>query len=213
MQGGTTLGSAMGLTGVLSAAILVIIVASRVLYRGRLTEGTAMWLHLVGLGVLPLGLLAVGNFATLEYAKDGRCCAACHLTMAPYVVDLRNPRSQSLAALHYQDRFAPGTECYACHADYGLHGTFEAKLTGIRDLYRYATRTYQLPIHMQRPFANSLCLKCHEGARRFMAEESHVEDGHLSPELASGATRCTDCHARVHAVAGVAAVTSERGAT
>ena len=202
MRWGTTLGWAMALTIILSITILVIIVASRILYRGRLTEGTAMWLHLVGLGVLPLGLLAVGNFATLEYAKEERFCAACHLTMAPYVADLANPRSQSLAALHYQDRFAPGTECYACHADYGLHGTLEAKLTGLRDLYRYATRTYHLPIHMARPFANGLCLKCHEGARRFMAEESHVEAGHLSADLASGATRCTECHARVHIVAG-----------
>jgi nitrate/TMAO reductase-like tetraheme cytochrome c subunit len=209
---GTTLSWAMTLTVALSVAILVVIVASRVLYRGRLTEGGAMWLHLIGLGVLPLGLLAVGNFATLEYAKEERFCDACHVAMAPYVADLTNPHSQSLAALHYQDRFAPGTECYACHADYGLHGTFEAKLTGIRDLYRYATRTYQVPIHMERPYSNGLCLKCHDGARAFMAEESHVEDGRLSPDLASGATPCTECHKRVHAAAGGRPVVSE-GAT
>ncbi len=135
MRWGTTLEWAMTLTVAVSVAILVIIVASRVVFRGRLTEGAALWLHLVGLGVLPLGLMVVGNFATLEYAKEERFCAACHLTMQPYVADMTNPRSHSLAALHYQDRFASGTECYACHADYGLHGTVEAKLTGIRDLY------------------------------------------------------------------------------
>ena len=195
---GSALDWAIALTIGISALIVFGIVLSLVVFRGRQTEGTALWVHLLSLGVLPLGLLAIGNFAALEYATEVQFCGACHLTMKPYIDDLHNKQSQSLASLHAQNRFAPGTECYSCHANYGLHGTLEAKLTGLRHVYKYNTATYTLPITMPHPFENTLCLKCHNGAKRFMAQEIHLENGQVSEELRTNKTECVQCHSPAH---------------
>ncbi len=197
---GTALDWAVTLTAGISGIIVLCILASLIFYRGRQTEGSALWLHLLSLGVLPLVLLAIGNFATLEYATEVQFCGSCHLTMKPYIDDLHNPKSQSLASLHSQNRFAPGTECYSCHANYGVHGTLAAKLTGLRHVYKYNTGTYHLPIKMPEPFENTLCLKCHNGAKRFMAQEVHLEDGKVSEELRTSKTECISCHAPAHDV-------------
>jgi nitrate/TMAO reductase-like tetraheme cytochrome c subunit len=195
---GTALDWAIALTLGTSALIVLGIVVSLIVYRGRQTEGSALWVHLLSLGVLPLFLLAVGNFATLEYATEVQFCGSCHLTMKPYIDDLYNPKSQSLASLHAQNRIAPGTECYSCHANYGVQGTFEAKMTGLRHVYKYNTGTYHLPIKMPQPFENTLCLKCHNGAKRFMAQEVHLENGQVSAELRENKTECISCHAPAH---------------
>jgi len=197
---GTALDWAVALTAGISGIIVLCILASLIFYRGRQTEGSALWLHLLSLGVLPLVLLAIGNFATLEYATEVQFCGSCHLTMKPYIDDLHNRKSESLASLHSQNRFAPGTECSSCHANYGIHGTLEAKLTGLRHVYKYNTGTYHLPIKMPQPFENTLCLKCHNGAKRFMAQEIHLEDGKVMEELRTNKTECISCHGPAHAV-------------
>ena len=198
LRWGSVLDWAMAITIGLSALILICILVSLIVYRGRQTEGNALWLHLLSLGIFPLLLLAVGNFAVLEEAKEVRLCGACHLVMKPYIDDLHNAQSQSLAALHFQHRFVSGTDCYSCHANYGVHGTFEAKITGLLDVYKYATGTYHLPIKMRAPFDNVLCLKCHNGAKRFMAEEIHLDGGKVSDELRTGKLACGLCHSPAH---------------
>lgn len=197
---GTALDWAIALTAGISALILICIVASLVFYRGRQTEGNALWLHLLSLGVLPVGLVFIGNFATLEYATEVQFCGSCHLTMKPYIDDLHNPKSQSLASLHAQNRIMPGTECYSCHANYGIHGTLTAKLTGLRHVYKYNTGTYHFPLKMPEPFENTLCLKCHNGAKRFMAQDIHLENGQVSEELRTSKTECISCHGPAHDV-------------
>ena len=198
---GSALDWALALTAIFCVLILAGILVSRVVYRNRQTEGTVLWVHLLALGIFPLLVLAFGNFAVLEYATQQRFCATCHLTMKPYIDDLHRPDSKSLAAKHFQDRFAPDTECYSCHADYGIHGTFEAKLTGLRHVYKYYTRTFHLPIKMPRPYQNQLCLKCHDGSRKFLADDSHTgADGKVSAELVQNETRCTECHKHPHLI-------------
>lgn len=189
---------AMLLTLVLSVLILVLIGLSRVLYRRRQAEGNALWLHLLALGLLPVALVGVGNVAVMEYAKDVHFCGSCHAVMKPYVDDLHKVRGQSLAALHFQHRAAPGTECYACHADYGLYGTVQAKRAGLRHLYRYLSGSYRLPLRMHTEFSNGLCLKCHDGAKRFMDQEIHLDDGKVSADLRTGQTECVQCHRPAH---------------
>ncbi len=101
--------------------------------------------------------------------------------------------------MHYQDRFAPGEECYTCHANYGVHGTFQAKLLGLNDAWRELTGTYTVPIKMRKPFPNALCLKCHNGARKFMKEDSHLDPGNVvSKDILTDKTLCTDCHVPGH---------------
>ena len=200
LQWGGALEWSVGITVGLGALILVLIAVSLVVYRGRQTEGGALWLHLLSLGVFPLFLLAVGNFAVFEYAKEERFCGSCHRTMKPYIDDLHDRKSESLAALHFQNRFAHSESCYSCHADYGVHGTFEAKATGMRHLYRYITRTYKTTLTMPHPYPNSLCLKCHEGAKRFMGEKVHLQGDQISPALLSGKKECISCHGPAHEI-------------
>jgi mono/diheme cytochrome c family protein/nitrate/TMAO reductase-like tetraheme cytochrome c subunit len=194
---GGALDWSIALTIGISAVILACILVSLIVYRGRQTEGGALWLHLLSLGIFPLFLLAVSNFAVLEYAKEERFCGACHLTMKPYIDDMHNAKSTSMAAFHFQHRSAPDTECYSCHANYGVHGTFEAKMTGLRDVYRYVTRTYHLPLKMRVPFENALCLKCHNGAKRYIAHDIHLK---LSDFLGAEQIKCAGCHKPAHAI-------------
>jgi nitrate/TMAO reductase-like tetraheme cytochrome c subunit len=196
---GTALDWGMTLTLVLSALILAGIVVSLVVFRGRQTEGNALWFHLLTLGIFPLFLIVIGNFSVIEYAKDVRFCGGCHVPMQPYVDDLHNRKSDSLAAAHYLQRSAPGSECYLCHADYGVHGTLVAKLSGLKDVYRLVTHTYPNPIKMYAPFSNELCLKCHNGAKAFMAQGIHLDDdGKVSADLLTQDTDCTQCHGPAH---------------
>jgi len=181
----------------IAVAILGCIVVSLFVFRGRQTEGNALWLHLLSLGILPLLLLGVGSFTSLEYAKEVQFCGSCHLSMDPYIDDMRSGHSRSLAAFHYQQRSSPGSECYSCHADYGPHGTFQAKLKGLTDAYKDLTR-YKVPIAMRTPFANALCLKCHDGAKRYVARPIH---GAMAPEIRSEQMKCLECHGPAHTVA------------
>lgn len=197
---GSALDWAIWITIAVSATILILIVIGRVRYGALSTEPNALWFHLVCLGVFPLLMLIVGNFAALEYSTTQQFCGSCHLTMKPYIDDLRNPTSQSLAGLHFQNRAAPDTECYSCHVNYGLHGTLDAKLTGLRHVYKYETGTYRFPLKMYHPFSNGLCLNCHEGAKRFMAEAIHLDGQTVSADLRSGQTDCLQCHGPAHAI-------------
>lgn len=208
LKWGSALDWAVAITLVLSALILACIVVSRIVYRDRQVEGSALWLHLLSLGVFPLLILAIGNFAVLEEAKQVRFCGACHITMKPYIDDLHDPESGSLAALHFQHRSAPGTDCYSCHANYGVHGTFKAKLTGLVDVYKYVTRTYELPLEMRAPFDNVLCLKCHDGAKLFMAQKIHLDGGEVSEGLRTGKFACGLCHSPAHDIPQPAPVVS-----
>jgi nitrate/TMAO reductase-like tetraheme cytochrome c subunit len=117
--------------------------------------------------------------------------------MKPYIDDLHNGKSRSLAALHFQHRFARGTECYSCHANYGVHGTFEAKMRGLQDVYKYVTRTYHLPVKMRAPYENALCLKCHSEAKRYVAAFGGVHLK-LSDQLRTGVLKCVGCHKLAH---------------
>ena len=198
-----SIASAIGFSVLILAGILL----SLILFRGRQTERQALWLHLLFLGIFPILLLAVDNFATLEYTKEVQFCGSCHQTMQPYVDDLRNPQSRSLAALHLRQRAASGTECYSCHADYGLHGTFTAKLKGLQEVVTYATGRYHLPIRMQHAFENAFCLKCHDGAMHFVAQTVHLT---ILDQLRAEALKCTICHGPAHALS-VAQSTSGTG--
>jgi cytochrome c-type protein NapC len=199
-------------TFVLCVLILFCVGLSLVLYRGRQAEGNALWLHLLGLCIFPLFLLPFANFTIFEYSKQERFCASCHPSMDPYVNDMTGPEGKSLAASHYQERFAPGEECYTCHANYGVHGTFSAKLLGLNDAWRELTGTYMVPIKMRQPFPNMLCLKCHNGARKFMAEDSHTDPGGVvAKDLLTDKTLCTDCHVPGHMLPGRAKAAVKAG--
>jgi len=192
---------AIGISLGISVLVLVGILVSLVFFRGRQTYGNALWLNLLALAVLPLVLIPIGNFAVFETATEVKFCGTCHLVMKPYVDDLHNVKSDSLASAHYQQRSSPGTECYSCHSDYGIHGTIAAKMEGMRHVYKYWTSTYTFPIKMYQPFTNEQCLKCHNGAKAFMSQAIHLNDqNQVSSDLLTDDTNCTQCHGPAHEV-------------
>jgi hypothetical protein len=187
-------------------AIVALIAATRLRFHDRLMEPRALALSVLALGVLPVMLLPFGNFTAVEYAKQEQFCASCHGPMAPYVDDMEKPHGTSLSALHFQDNFIPtqpGTECYSCHANYGVHGTLTAKLQGLGDAYRNLTGTYKKPISLGGPFPNELCLKCHISSKIFRSVSLHLDkQGHVSPPIVAGTISCTMCHESGHLVGG-----------
>ena len=75
--------------------------------------------------------------------------------MTPFVRDLQDVKSDTLAATHFKNRYIRENQCYSCHSDYGLGGTITAKLAGLGHVYRYTTGRYTLPIKIAAPYPNS----------------------------------------------------------
>jgi len=179
----------------LGAAVLLLVLYTVIYHRGRLLEPTAKWLHLVGLAILPLFIWFLGNFVAVEEAKKVAFCGSCHPVMDPYVNDLRDPTSKTLAAVHYQNRYIVAEHCYSCHVSYGLHGSFRAKMEGLKDVYRFYTATWELPIKLSVPYSNWNCLQCHQGAKKYEALPIHVA---FRSDMTSDEVSCLPCHGPTH---------------
>ena len=159
-------------------------------YRGRASGPLAWGLLIVGVGLIPAASSALGTVLVLERSEKVQFCESCHLTMQRYVDDLRDPKSHSLAAVHFQNRYIPDDQCYECHTSYGIFGTVEAKKAGIVDVYRYYTRTFKIPVKLRHPYPNNDCLKCHAEAARWL-----VQHGDFKEQIFSGELPCMSCHA------------------
>lgn len=191
----TAVGLANELGIALGIIVLLVVLYTMIFHRGRLLERTAMWLHLVGLAILPLFILFLGNFVALEEAKKVSFCGSCHPVMDPYVNDMLDPTSKTLAAVHYKNRYIVAEHCYSCHVSYGLFGTFDAKMAGMKDVYRFYTATWKLPIQLSVPYSNWNCLYCHEGAQKYEELDLHVD---FRDDFASDEVSCNECHTGAH---------------
>jgi cytochrome c nitrite reductase small subunit len=176
----------------LTVVILIgigVVLYSLVRYRGR-TLGAASWgLLALGVGIFPVVSSGVGTVLVFERAERVEFCQSCHLTMKSFVDDMKNPKSESLAALHYKNRYIPYDQCYVCHTSYGLFGTVQAKREGMHDVWVYYTHTFKLPIKIRHPYPNTDCLKCHAGSVKWLGVH-----GDFKASLFSGETSCLDCH-------------------
>ncbi len=122
-------------------------------------------------------------------------CGACHI-MESHVADLKNPKSDSLAAVHYKNRYIQENHCYTCHSDYGMYGTVGAKLEGFGHVVRNTTGHYPKPIKIAKPYSNVRCLNCHAGSQKYLATHEAEE----LPKLAANVDSCLDCHGPAHNV-------------
>jgi len=116
--------------------------------------------------------------------------------MTQFVDDLRNVKSNTLAATHFKNRYIPEHQCYTCHSDYGLAGTLKAKLEGLGHVWRYTTGLYSLPIKIAAPYPNFRCLGCHGESQKFLNAPGHPNEE--MPSLMVGKTSCLDCHGPAH---------------
>jgi cytochrome c nitrite reductase small subunit len=193
---GTTADWAQGLgIAFVLVNLLLLALAWRGLRRGELGAAGKQMLF-VCIVVLPLAVIFLGNYYGLEASRSVAACNACHV-MNPYVQDLRNLQGESLAAVHYKNRYIQEDHCYTCRSDYGMTGTVKAKFDGLGHVWRYTTGTYTLPLKIASPYSNTRCLYCHAGSQKFLNSAGHPKEA--VSELLAGNVSCLDCHAPAHA--------------
>jgi len=174
--------------------LALLVVSWRSLRRGEVTA-TARWQLFVAVGLVPtmVGFLSFAH--GLEGSTTVAACGSCHV-MTPFVEDLQNVKSDTLAATHFKNRYILENHCYTCHSDYGLAGTLKAKVEGLGHVWRYTTRSYALPIKIAQPYSNVRCLGCHGGSQKFRNAASHPKEE--LPNLIGGKISCLDCHGPAH---------------
>jgi cytochrome c nitrite reductase small subunit len=175
-------------------ALAILAVSWGRLRRAGLTPGLKELLVLPLL-VLPPAIVFFGYSYGIERSKSIGSCGSCHI-MKPYLADLQNADSSTLAATHYKNRYIQEHHCYTCHTDYGMFGTVQAKMAGLGHVYRNVTGRYSLPLKIAHPYPNSRCLACHAQSQKFRKSEGHPKED--LPKLFSGETSCIDCHGPAH---------------
>ena len=124
---------------IILAILTVILVVYVAFARRRTLPSATRLLGFLGLCVFPLFMMLFGNFATFEGGSKVSFCHSCHTAMDPYVEDMRDKTSTTLAAVHYKNRYFQEHQCYQCHADYGVAGTAKSKFRGLQHLYFWVT--------------------------------------------------------------------------
>jgi cytochrome c nitrite reductase small subunit len=143
--------------------------------------------------VIPVFVVFLATAHGMQESMTVEACGSCHV-MDGHVRDLRDPGSDSLAAVHYKNRYIQENHCYTCHSDYGMYGTVRAKLDGLGHVWHNARGDYPRPIKIGHPYSNLRCLSCHGSAQNFLAKH---EKGEI-PKLLAGQDSCLDCHGPAH---------------
>jgi cytochrome c nitrite reductase small subunit len=174
--------------------LVLLVFAWRSLRTGTVTSTAHGWLF-VSVGLVPVMIAFLAFAHGLEDTATVRSCGSCH-TMTPFVEDLRNVKSETLAATHFKNRYIQTNQCFTCHSDYGLAGTAMAKLAGLGHVWRYTTGSYTLPIKIAQPYSNVRCLGCHGESQKFLTSAGHPKED--LPSLMTNQTSCLDCHGPAH---------------
>jgi cytochrome c nitrite reductase small subunit len=181
--------------GIVAALIaIVVLVLVEFVFRKKLSRSTYYLMLLIGLFLLPGLTLLNATSLLFEATETVHSCASCH-TMTPFVNDLRNPQSTTLAAKHYTNKWIADHQCYTCHTSYGVHGTLEAKLDGLRHWWRYVTGTWAEPILYKGSYPNANCLACHGGTPKFVGQAIHQAQ---AEDLVADRIGCLTCHGPLH---------------
>ena len=190
----------MGIAFALLAMALLVLAWRRV--RGGSLTSNVKELLILPMVVLPAAIVFLGYSYGIESSKSISACGSCHV-MKPYLADLKEPASETLAALHYKNRYIQEHHCYTCHTDYGMFGTLNAKMEGMGHVRRNLTGDYTLPIKIAHPYPNRRCLACHGASQKFLKSEGHPKED--LPKLISGENSCIDCHGPAHPTVAKAA--------
>lgn len=181
-----------GLFAAVSALILLVL--AEFVFRRRMARGTYHLLLLVGLFMLPVIAILGASATVLEETKTVASCNSCHI-MNPFVNDMKDPNSATLAARHYKNGWIPDHQCYSCHTTYGVHGTLEGKRDGLRHWLLYVTGTWKEPINYKGSYPNINCTGCHAGTPKFQRVPSHAA---LNRYLSKDQVGCITCHGPSH---------------
>lgn len=192
---GFTVGELMRWAGIVSILVaLSILLFIEFFYKGNLSRLNYRSLMIVGMLALPLVVVLSTGTTVLETTKTVESCASCHV-MDPFVNDLFDDESSTLAARHKKNGWISEYQCYTCHTTYGAHGTFEGKRDGFRHWLLYVTQTWEDPISFAGSYPNQNCTACHGGTQKFREVDSHQA---LSDRMRANEVSCTSCHGPAH---------------
>lgn len=192
---GFTVGELMRWAGIISIILaLSILLFIEFFYKGRVSRLNYRSLMIVGMLALPLVVVLSTGTTVLETTKTVESCASCHV-MDPFVNDLFDDESTTLAARHKKNGWISEYQCYTCHTTYGAHGTFEGKRDGFRHWLLYVTQTWEDPIAFAGSYPNQNCTACHGGTQKFREVDSHQA---LSDKMRANEVSCTSCHGPAH---------------
>lgn len=196
---GVSVGEMMRWAGIFSIFLaLIILLFIEFIFKGRMNRMNYRVLLIISLFVLPV-IIGLGTSVTvLETTKSVQSCGSCHV-MDPFVYDLYDSGSSTLAARHYKNRWISEYQCYTCHTTYGAHGTFEGKRDGFRHWLLFVTQTWDEPISYSGSYPNMNCTACHGGTTAFQDIPSHQA---LSSKLRADEVSCTSCHGPAHPTPG-----------
>jgi nitrate/TMAO reductase-like tetraheme cytochrome c subunit len=147
--------------------------------------------------VFPAILAGATATTSFHNAQTKEFCSSCHV-MTPWYADMTDPKSESLASLHFRRRWIQQEQCYTCHADYVFMGTMKAKMKGMRHVIAYYVGDRD-NIKLYEPFPNENCMHCHGEAAAFRESPSHDA---MMEEIESGEESCIGCHDLIHDVPG-----------
>ena len=187
-----------GLDWLQTLPILIALPAAAILLvglvRGRLRPRAAA---AAGIVFLPVAAYGLGALLLMEDSKTVRFCGSCHV-MTPIVTSLSG-EGDSLAAVHYRRGLVSHEEaCFVCHSGYGIWGTVDAKMAGVRHMLRTATNDYKFPIEHRGSFDIDSCLNCHARSATFRSVGAH-QDPDTQQALFKREMSCTGiCHSAGH---------------
>lgn len=176
--------------GVVCSIAGVVAIAWTVLrWRRRALTPSARWAFAAALIAFPTVSMFLGT--TVAYRGVKHSCVDCH-SMKPWVDDMHDPASTTLAATHFRHRWINENACYTCHAGYGLAGDIDAKIGGVRHVWNEYVAGVPPTIRSAKSYT-SACLSCHAETPKFRAIPVH-----LDPGLLSGNGSCFECHETPH---------------
>lgn len=187
-----------------SAAIAALILIQYLIRRPRLNARVRMQL-LFGLGVFPMATAAASTAYGMHRTTERSFCGSCHV-MSKHEADVDDKESTSLASRHGRNKMFGATNCYICHADYGMLGYPLTKLNGMKHVYHYYIGAYgKMPleealkeIRVNKPYPNSNCMECHSGG--LDSFENVREHRALQQDLLTNKVACASagCHGYSH---------------
>jgi cytochrome c nitrite reductase small subunit len=176
-------------------ASVVLIVYLHFFRREQEIDTGRKWLYFIALFMLPGFVMFGGTYFSLEEFKHVDSCMDCH-QMHPFGADMMlNRESTTLAAKHFRSNWINDHQCYSCHTGYGVAGTVQSKMDGLRHLYGRVTGLYPRPIRFRGQFPNANCLNCHIGGEKYEAVEIHRS---LHERILEDHISCMRCHGNVH---------------
>lgn len=182
---------------------IILLVLVEFVFKSRIARGSYYLLLFIGLFGIPAFTMTGTTSTLFEETKTVESCNSCHI-MEPFVDDMQNPQSATLAARHFRHKWIEKDQCYHCHTAYGVHGDIAAKRDGFRHWLMYVTNTYPDPIRFVGSYPNSNCFACHDDTPKYEVVPSHLA---LEPQLAADEVSCTSCHGPPHPTPGERAET------